>query len=116
MYIVSVRNRWTSDHCLTMLTPRQTPSGLTTDMAYQVNRVGYHFRSVIVEEAMDRVDLDEMHRPLLGPDGIEVIPHSQQEINEQADAALRELFPKIPNTDRGEIINHAFRKVSTHDS
>lgn len=81
-------------------------------MAYQVNRVGYHFRSAIVEEAMGQLDVEEMHRPLLGPNGVEVIPHSQQEINEQADAALRELFPKIPHTDRGEIISHAFRKVS----
>ncbi|KAI8253778.1 hypothetical protein K4K56_008530 [Colletotrichum sp. SAR 10_98] len=41
---------------------------------------------------------------------VEEIPRSQTEINRQADAALRELFPRIPHTDRQQIIDHAFRK------
>ncbi|KAL2753716.1 hypothetical protein ACRALDRAFT_2029480 [Sodiomyces alcalophilus JCM 7366] len=50
---------------------------------------------------------------LVSPGGVERIPESQKHINEQADAAIRELFPRIPNTDRGEIITHAFRKGKT---
>lgn len=42
---------------------------------------------------------------------IEPIPESQAEINKQADAAIRDLFPRIPNTDRESIIQHAFQKV-----
>lgn len=47
-----------------------------------------------------------------GPNEIEPIPESQEEINKQADAAIRDLFPRIPNTDRTMIIEHAFKKVS----
>ena len=42
---------------------------------------------------------------------IEPIPESQDEINKQADGAIRDLFPRIPNTDRQMIIDHAFKKV-----
>lgn len=62
-------------------------------------------RQSIVEEARQR----------LGQKGAAVatdeLPKTQQEINIQADAALRDLFPRIPNTDRQEIIDHAFRLV-----
>ncbi|RYP67553.1 hypothetical protein DL769_005731 [Monosporascus sp. CRB-8-3] len=40
----------------------------------------------------------------------EPIPESQRDINRQADAVLRDLFPRIPNIDRQEIIQHAFKK------
>lgn len=46
-----------------------------------------------------------------GWEHIEPIPESQEEINKQADAAIRDLFPRIPNTDRQLIIQHAFQKV-----
>jgi len=45
-------------------------------------------------------------------DAPEPIPLRQAQINAQADAAIRELFPRIPNTDRQMIIDRAFRKVS----
>jgi hypothetical protein len=44
----------------------------------------------------------------------EPIPEDQDEINKQADAAIRDLFPRIPNTDRQIIIEHSFKKVCTH--
>lgn len=53
------------------------------------------------------------------PDGsqdIEPIPESQEEINKQADGAIRDLFPRIPNTDRQMIIEHAFKKVHPNGS
>lgn len=62
---------------------------------------------------MQSLGLVEMHRPALSSNGVELIPRTQQEINDQADAALQELFPRIPHTDRGEIIDHAFRKVDS---
>jgi hypothetical protein len=43
----------------------------------------------------------------------EPIPEKQEDINKQADAAIRDLFPRIPHTDRQVIIEHAFNKVGT---
>ncbi|KAH6688309.1 hypothetical protein F5X68DRAFT_275230 [Plectosphaerella plurivora] len=90
-----------------------TPTHMATDLSHQMNRVGYHFRSQIVQEAKEELGIEEIYEPVIGPHGVEVIPESQQEINEQANAALWELFPKIPHTDRAEIISHAFRKGQT---
>lgn len=76
------------------------------------SRIGYHIREAIVEEAQAALGYryDLLHSTK--DDAPEPIPATQEEINAQADAALRELFPRIPNTDRQEIIDHAFRKVS----
>lgn len=63
---------------------------------------------------MDELGQDTFYEPVTtgqGEDQVEEIPRSQAEINRQADAALRELFPRIPHTDRQQIIDHAFRKV-----
>ena len=49
------------------------------------------------------------------PGQVEPIPETQEEINKQADAAIRDLFPRIPNTDRTMIIEHAFKKVSSRN-
>ncbi|PQE30363.1 alanine and arginine rich protein [Rutstroemia sp. NJR-2017a WRK4] len=73
-----------------------------------VFRTGYHFREVIVEEARKRVGDTIISNAAHGT--IEPIPESQEEINKQADAAIRDLFPRIPNTDRQMIIEHAFQK------
>ena len=64
-----------------------------------MNRIGYHFRQSIVEEAKEALaaqglsftlpDINSSGRP-------EAIPQSQEEINKQADAFLRDLFPRIP--------------------
>ncbi len=86
------------------------PENTNHKISYEVHRTGYHFRGPIVDEA----------RAILGDTGlvldkragdIEPIPESQEEINKQADAAIRDIFPRIPNTDRQMIIEHAFRKV-----
>jgi hypothetical protein len=76
-----------------------------------IHRTGYHFRETIVEAARDIVGETVISRPLVAPGFIEPIPESQEEINKQADAAIRDLFPRIPNTDRTMIIEHAFKKV-----
>ncbi|KAE9375414.1 hypothetical protein N431DRAFT_542947 [Stipitochalara longipes BDJ] len=77
-----------------------------------IHRTGYHFREVIVDEAREIVgETVVVSQPRrYGLNEIEPIPESQEEINKQADAAIRDLFPRIPNTDRTMIIEHAFKK------
>ncbi len=76
--------------------------------------MGHHIRETIVEQA--RATLGDDQR--LGPAGTnagepEPIPEKQEDINKQADAAIRDLFPRIPNTDRQVIIEHSFNKVGS---
>lgn len=79
-----------------------------------VHRIGYHFRSYIVDQAalaLGGLNANHHHDTVTKisqrPDEI---PESQEEINKQADAAIRDLYPRIPNTDREMIIQHAFQK------
>ncbi|KAL0940767.1 uncharacterized protein CTRU02_203530 [Colletotrichum truncatum] len=82
-----------------------------SELSQQIHRVGHHIREYIVEQAMHELGQDTFYEPTTtGPNEVEEIPRSQTEINRQADAALRELFPRIPNTDRQQIIDHAFKK------
>lgn len=76
------------------------------------SRIGYHIREAIVNEAQAALGFRYDLLRSTKDDAPEPIPEAQEEINAQADAALRELFPRIPNTDRQEIVDHAFRKVS----
>ncbi|KAL5600982.1 hypothetical protein BROUX41_005815 [Berkeleyomyces rouxiae] len=73
------------------------------ELSVHVNRMGHHVLQSIVQEARKR----------LGYQGTstvtDALPETQELINAQADAALRDLFPRIPNTDRQEIIDYAFR-------
>jgi hypothetical protein len=78
-----------------------------------VHRIGYHFRSYIVDQSA--LALGGLHtisgngEPVLSLTG-DAIPDTQEEINKQADAAIRDLYPRIPNPDREMIIQHAFQK------
>lgn len=79
-----------------------------------MNRVGYHFRGTIVDQAREVVEEDGQSAHILVAHHLDVpepIPETQEEINRQADAVLKDLFPRIPNIDRMEIIQHAFQKV-----
>ncbi|KAI1471832.1 uncharacterized protein F4812DRAFT_467763 [Daldinia caldariorum] len=83
------------------------------NLDHHVNRVGYHFRQMIVDQARSKLAAtgQAVHiPPTRKPGEPEPIPKSQAEIDAQADAVLRDLFPRIPNTDRREIIQHAFQK------
>ncbi|KAI1473992.1 hypothetical protein F4774DRAFT_402259 [Daldinia eschscholtzii] len=83
------------------------------NLDHHVNRVGYHFRQIIVDQARAKLAAtgQAVHiPPVHKPGEPEPIPKSQAEIDAQADAVLRDLFPRIPNTDRREIIQHAFQK------
>ncbi|KAB5582651.1 hypothetical protein GE09DRAFT_277321 [Coniochaeta sp. 2T2.1] len=80
------------------------------DLGVALNRVGHHIRERIVEQARASLgELAEMPQQVQ-LDIPEPIPEDQEEINKQADAAIRDLFPRIPNGDRQTIIEHSFKK------
>ncbi|KAK7753857.1 hypothetical protein SLS62_004223 [Diatrype stigma] len=82
-------------------------------LEHHMNRVGYHFRQMIVEQARATlVQNGKYHLATQAPrrGEPEPIPQDQRDINRQADDVLRDLFPRIPNIDRQEIIQHAFKK------
>ncbi|KAM0599472.1 hypothetical protein ACHAP1_003119 [Verticillium nonalfalfae] len=77
------------------------------------NRIGYHFRQQIVQEAARTLGIDYFNKPQqLAPNGCELIPSSQVDINNQARAAIDDLFPKMPGLDKEEIVARAFRKLA----
>lgn len=93
-----------------------TTSGFSKRLSAHLNRMGHHIRQTIVDQA--RATLGDEQ---LGANGTvaglpEPIPEKQEDINKQADAAIRDLFPRIPNTDRQMIIEHAFNKVGSPPS
>lgn len=72
-----------------------------------MSRIGHHIRETIVQEA--RSQLPHLPQsPLPVSKGPEPLPDSQEEYHVQVDAAIRDLFPRIPNTDRQDIIDHSF--------
>lgn len=82
------------------------------NLALQMSRVGHHIRRTIVEQARAQIGAEELLPPSHSGEP-EPIPDTQEEINAQADAALRDLFPRIPNFDKQMIIEHAFKKGGT---
>lgn len=84
---------------------------------HHVHRLGYHFRERIIDKARETLrkeGIDERKLALPGLAATSPNPQDQREMDRQADAILRDLFPRIPNTDRQEIISHAFQKDSTY--
>ncbi|KJR86959.1 uncharacterized protein SPSK_01428 [Sporothrix schenckii 1099-18] len=89
-------------------------NGTGGGLSQQMNRVGHHIRQGIVEEARREVSDNGNSSDDHAQSGLpEPIPESQEEINAQADLAIRDLFPRIPNTDRQTIIEHSFKKGAT---
>ena len=82
-------------------------------IAEHVHRAGYHFRESIVEDAREKVGGKVISKAPVAPGFIEPIPDTQEEMSKQAEGALMDLFPRIPYTDREQIIRHPFKKVST---
>ncbi|KAH7356828.1 hypothetical protein BKA65DRAFT_534611 [Rhexocercosporidium sp. MPI-PUGE-AT-0058] len=81
-----------------------------TKISEHVHRTGYYFREAIVDQAREIIGETVISNPTITPGTVEPIPESQDEINKQADKAIRDLFPRIPNPDRVMIIEHAFKK------
>lgn len=69
--------------------------------------MGHHIRRTIVEQARSQIGPEDN---TAATDAWQ-LPETQEEINAQAEAAIRDLFPRIPNFDRQMIIEHSFRKV-----
>lgn len=74
--------------------------------------MGHHVRRTILEQAKEQVgkEVDSAEN-----DNWQ-LPETQEEINAQAEAAVRDLFPRIPNFDKQMILEHAFKKVGSHSS
>lgn len=94
---------------------------LRKDYKSQMNRLGYHFREHVVQIVMQDLRITNIYSTFIGEtikksvDGKlipEPLPPTQQLIYQQADAVIRDLFPRIPNTDRGEVLEHAFNMVN----
>ncbi|KAK4157462.1 hypothetical protein C8A00DRAFT_11679 [Chaetomidium leptoderma] len=86
--------------------------GLSKRLSAHLNRAGHHIRQTIVEQARAALGDDQLGAIGAAPGLPEPIPERQEDINKQADAAIRDLFPRIPNTDRQMIIEHAFNKLT----
>ncbi|KAK0674638.1 hypothetical protein QBC41DRAFT_4068 [Cercophora samala] len=80
-------------------------------LSLHLNRVGHHFRESIVEEARKTLGDDQLVGTSAQLGLPEPIPERQEDITRQADAAIRDLFPRIPHTDRQMILDHAFNKA-----
>ncbi|KAJ6782872.1 hypothetical protein PWT90_09120 [Aphanocladium album] len=85
-------------------------AGASNHLSGHIHRIGHHIRETIVEEA--KASLQHFSQlPVVESNGEpEPIPDSQEEYHAQADAAIRDLFPRIPNTDRQSIIDHSFTR------
>ncbi|TLS26087.1 hypothetical protein PpBr36_07109 [Pyricularia pennisetigena] len=82
-----------------------------SQLGLHMNRVGHHIRRTIVEQARTSLGQSlEYFLETASDKRPEPIPETQEEINAQADAALRDLFPRMPNTDRQMVIDRSFRK------
>lgn len=79
-------------------------------LSIHLHRIGHHIRQTIVEQARATLGQEEFSSNTSNSGEPEPIPETQEEINAQADAALKDLFPRIPNFDRQMIIEHAFKK------
>ncbi|PHH89279.1 hypothetical protein CDD83_6365 [Cordyceps sp. RAO-2017] len=83
---------------------------LVHNFANQMHRVGYHFHASIVSQARASIigAAEQAEKGVAG--GPEPIPESQELYHSQVDSVLRDLFPRIPHTDRQLIIQHAFTR------
>ncbi|KAK4507369.1 hypothetical protein PRZ48_001104 [Zasmidium cellare] len=95
-------------------------------VSHHIHRIGHHFKSNIVEEACqtlgyayirgqfvkesDLANLNERSKmaAALARHGYHFDRHLEQETDDQVRAAIKELFPKIPEQDLKEILRHAW--------
>lgn len=111
IYVVSVRNDKT-DRRLTRLTHSEQSTTQRFSLAAHMTRCGYHFEIAIVKEARRNIIHDPDLESSVPHGDPEPIPASQELYHAQVDAAMRDLFPRIPHTDRHIIIGRAFTRGS----
>ncbi|KAH6645809.1 hypothetical protein BKA67DRAFT_663691 [Truncatella angustata] len=78
----------------------------------QTHRSGWHFRERIVDLAREKLIASGHLKPqkIAVKGRPEALPKSRDQILEEAEAVLRDLFPRIPNISRREILSHSFDK------
>lgn len=98
-------------------------------IAHHVHRIGHHFPNEVVDQACDwlgysyrggtyQKNLDGIATSRLARSlathgsrmGLHGRPGTVQETSQQIRAAIRDLFPKIPDEDLEAIVKHAFRE------
>lgn len=104
-------------------------------ISHHVHRIGHHFPNEVVDQACNwlgytgrngtfekNFDLAQTSRIAQALEkhkknsGQGDAANSEQETKEQIQAAMRDLFPRIPNKDMKAIVKHAFRQVSCIES
>lgn len=99
-------------------------------ISHHIHRVGYHFRSDVVDDACqelgftyhnnrfvkekDLVTINErsVMARAMAKHGIHLNNETQRETDDQIRAAIKELFPRIPEEDLKEILRHAWASGS----
>ncbi|CAK3891845.1 Hypothetical predicted protein [Lecanosticta acicola] len=99
-------------------------------VSHHIHRVGYHFRGEILDQACGELgyvffedsfvkekDLAAQHEQsrisqMMAKFGIRPDAPNRRETDDQIRAAIKELFPKIPEEDLKEILRHAWEEGS----
>ena len=108
-----------------------TRANFILQVSHHIHRLGYYFKSEILEEACQKLgytprggkfvkqsDLESQHKAselsaILAKYGLQMNEKAaQRESPEQVRAAIRELFPRMPESDLNEIVKHAWEEGS----
>ena len=99
-------------------------------VSHYIHRVGYHFRNEVIDQAckelgytffqgafVKEADIQQKQEQsrianALAKHGIVLDDMSSRETDDQVRAAIKELFPKIPEEDLKEILRHAWEEGS----
>ncbi|KAM0723034.1 hypothetical protein Q7P37_001233 [Cladosporium fusiforme] len=110
--------------------PASTKQMNPSKVSHHVHRIGWHFRSDVVEEACEQLgyvpyedrfitlaDLqqqkyDSITERILAKHGMRYDNKFARESETQVRAAIKELFPKIPQEDLDNIVSYAWAKGS----
>ncbi|GIZ39968.1 hypothetical protein CKM354_000332700 [Cercospora kikuchii] len=100
-------------------------------VSHHIHRIGYHFRSDVVDDACQELGYVHVHDNFIKEADLAAqnentrmaralarfglswdIPTTGQETNEKVRAAIKELFPRIPEEDLKAILDHAWEEGS----
>lgn len=83
-------------------------------VSYHLNRVGFHFPSTIVDQAMNWIGIELNGRSRAGIAnnlGRRLRRYGQQPERVAVITAMKDLFPKMPHESVDIIVEHAFEQV-----
>ncbi|KAF2206707.1 hypothetical protein CERZMDRAFT_103102 [Cercospora zeae-maydis SCOH1-5] len=100
-------------------------------VSHHIHRIGYHFRSDVVDDACQELGYVHVHGSFIKEADLAAqnentrmaralarhglswdVPTTGQETNENVRAAIKELFPRIPEEDLKAILEHAWEEGS----